>query len=299
MPIFELFSHRNRPRPETLVYDRLPESLRETARIIIAEGFGTPSAKPSMWALANAVLSREHPVPSFAHDPEFPFWGNCIIHGDFFEAMDAIEFGARVLNVQMRELDENTRRNLYDAVDPDESIEELNGRFTQHGVGYQFSKELNRLVKVDSTLIHAEVVNPAIVLLATKGFEGPAEEFGRALTAWREGRGKDAVASAVSAVESTAKAILDARRWKYDKSDTIVKLLNALFANGLVAPELESYFNGLRTTLTSGLPTVGNKFARHGQGAKVKPIEEHLVNLGIHLAAATVVFLVEAHKSKP
>lgn len=248
---------------------------------------------------ADGVLEREHPTPSFGRSEHGQhFWEDCIFGGDFYEAMDAIEVGSQLANGHIRKMDD-LLRSVYALSDPDKAIEELNGRFTQHSVGYQFSKERNEIVKVDSTLMHVEVMNPAIILLADQQFEGAAEEFGCALTAWREGRGKDAVTSAVSAVESTAKAILDARGWKYDKSDTIVKLLNALFANGLVPPELESYFNALRTALTSGLPPVGNNFARHGQGSKVKPIEEHLVNLGIHLAGATIVFLAEAHKTKP
>ena len=75
---------------------------------------------------------------------------------------------------------EAARARLESTDDPDAAIEEINGRFTQYGVGYQFSKELDCIVKVDSTFMHAEVVNPAIVLLAEKQFEGPAQEFGRA-----------------------------------------------------------------------------------------------------------------------
>jgi hypothetical protein len=296
VPIYKLFSHRNRERPEQLVYDRLPESLRAACHRIIREALGGPGVD----AFADAVLGREHPTPSFQRSEYGDYlWEDCIFRGDFLEAMDAIELGSQLVNVNMREMDQDDARRIYGLVAPDEAIEELNGRFTQHSVGYQFSKELGRIVKVDSTFMHAEVVNPAIVLLAEKQFEGAAQEFGRALAAFREGRGKDAVTEAVRAVESTAKAILDARSWKYEKGDAIVKLLNALFANGLVPPQLQSHFDGLRSALTSGLPTIGNNFARHGQGATVKPIEEHMVSLGLHLAAATIVFLVEAHKSKP
>jgi len=129
-----------------------------------------------------------------------------------------------------------------------------------------------------------------------------AQEFAEAHQAYREalskpGRGKDAVTWAVKAVESTAKAIMDQRHWPYEKGDTIKKLLDKLFEQGLVPSELESYFGGLRSALSSGLPTIGNSMARHGQGAKVKDIEQHMLALGMHLAAATIRFLVEAHKA--
>src|SRR5262249_19172762 len=111
--------------------------------------------------------------------------------------------------------------------------------------------------------------------------------------------GKDAVAWALKALESTAKAICDARGWSYDKNKATAKpLLDKLFEKGLVPPDLESNFSGLRSALESGLPTIANRMARHGQGSAVKDIDDHLVAFGMHLCAAAIVFLVEAHKAK-
>jgi hypothetical protein len=205
-------------------------------RRILAEALG---GNPEADHMADVVLQREHPTPSFRRS-EYGrrFWEDSILKGDFFEAMDAVEVGSSLVNGHMREMEERKRR-IYTSVKPDDSLEELNGRFVQYGVGYQYSKEQNRVLKVDSTWMHAEVVTPRSSSSPRKAFEGPAQEFGLALAAFREGRGKDAVTEAVRAVESTAKAILDARGWKYEKGDTIVKLLTALFLNGLVPPELE------------------------------------------------------------
>jgi hypothetical protein len=185
-------------------------------------------------------------------------------------------------------------------VAPDDVLVELNQRFTQHCVGYQFLKAQDRFVRVDSAFMHAEVTAPAAALLMEKGFEGAAQEFRKAHEHMMQDpdAGKDAVAWAVKAVESTAKAIMDARGWTYEKGDTIKKLLDKVLVNALVPSALESYFTGLRTALTSGLPPIGNSMARHGQGAEPNPIEEHIVTLAMHLAAATIRFLVEAHKAK-
>jgi hypothetical protein len=110
--------------------------------------------------------------------------------------------------------------------------------------------------------------------------------------------GKEAVANALKSVESTAKAIMDARGWSYEQGDTIKSLLAKLFANGLIPPYLESYFTGFRTALESGLPTIRNRKAGHGQGATPKVIEDHIVSFAMHLAASSITFLVEAHKAK-
>jgi hypothetical protein len=173
----------------------------------------------------------------------------------------------------------------------------------EHGVGYRFSMEQNCIVRVDSELMHVEVTQPAMALLMEEGFEGAAQEFAEAHHAYRESaakpeRGKDAVAWAVKAIESTAKTIMDQRRWSYGNKDTVVPLLDKLFSKGLVPDDLQSYFGGLRSALSSGLPNIGNTQARHGQGSKPRPIEQHMVTLAMHLTAATILFLVEAHKAK-
>jgi len=54
------------------------------------------------------------------------------------------------------------------------AIVELNERFRQHAIGYQLVD--NQIIRVDSQIVHANVVVPALRLLNTKGFEGPEEE---------------------------------------------------------------------------------------------------------------------------
>jgi len=312
MPIYDLFSNRTRPRADKLAYDALSDALRQHCLRIIWQGIGRHNV--ALCDRMDHVLHTEHPTPTFAGDRRrrlndpwrrgiTRFFEDCITRGDFFECIDAIEAGAHVINDDMRKA-WSTRAYTYEAAQPsDDAIEELNARFTQHGVGYQFSKEQGRFIRLDSTLMHMEATKPAMALLAEKGFEGADQEFGKAQQHYRQmvvdpDAGKDSVAWAVKAVESTVKAIMDRRGWPYDKGDTIKKLLDKLFDNGIVPPELESYFGGLRSTLESGLPAIGNSMARHGQGAKPRPIEQHMVTLGMHLAAASILFLVEAHKAK-
>jgi hypothetical protein len=58
VPIFELFSHRNRPRPEELAYDQLPKTLRAALHRVLREALGGPNADHT----ADSVLNREHPT---------------------------------------------------------------------------------------------------------------------------------------------------------------------------------------------------------------------------------------------
>jgi hypothetical protein len=46
---------------------------------------------------------------------------------------------------------------------PSEAIEELNNRFKEHGVGYQYAS--GEIIKFDSTFVHSEIVMPTLILL--------------------------------------------------------------------------------------------------------------------------------------
>ncbi len=114
------------------------------------------------------------------------------------QALDLIE-------VVFRYIDKTVQR--YTA---DKAINELNERFRRAGVGYQF--ENGKIFRVDSELIHSEVVRPALRYLQEEGFEGPREEFMLAHEHYRAGRRKEAITNANNAFESMLKTICDQRR---------------------------------------------------------------------------------------
>ena len=57
----------------------------------------------------------------------------------------------------------------------DDAINELNTRFREHGIGFQFVE--GEIVRVDSELIHSEAVKPALRLLNEKNYHGAQQEF--------------------------------------------------------------------------------------------------------------------------
>ena len=302
MTSLNTFSKRRKGRPTSFTYEGIPLQLRGQVALILADAFG-------QWTDALAFLDktvhREHPTPTFTvyHSNRWssadPYYSQCIQRGDLNECMDALEIASKILTVHGRDLKRHQITVYSIRQSADDAIAEINERFLEHGIGYQFSIEENQIVRLDSEVIHAEAVEPAIRLLASPGFEGPADEFSKAHHYHRAGDGKEAITWAVKALESTAKAICDQKGWSYKPSDTAKPLLDVLFTNGLVPNELEGHFGGLRSALSSGLPTIGNALARHGQGSTVKPIADHVVTFGMHLAAAAILFLVQAHKATP
>ena len=91
---------------------------------------------------------------------------------DTGKVIDVIEVSFRYIDQEIREkfygpkgdlLDEifgTSRRDISpDSIPPDEAIDQLNGRFREHNVGYQY--ESGQIVKGDSPDSHSEVVKPA------------------------------------------------------------------------------------------------------------------------------------------
>ena len=177
----------------------------------------------------------------------------------------------------------------------DDPVVELNTRFQEHGIGYQFTG--SELIRVDSQFMHAEVVRPAISLLADEGFDGASDEFLRAHKHYRHERHKEAIVEALKAFESTMKTICDLRTWPYDTKATAKPLIDLLVSKGLIPSDLLAHFGAVRSTLESGLPTLRNRRGGHGQGKEPVTVPGHVAAYALHLAASNILFLVEAHKA--
>src|SRR5439155_25744042 len=139
------------------------------------------------------------------------------------------------------------------------AVDQPNDRFREDGVGYEYSS--GEIIRIDSKYIHAEAVKPALRLLQDGGklFTGPLDEFLKAHDHYRKGEAKDAISWALKAFESTLKAICTARSWPFDpQKNGASKLLEIVFANGLVPSYLQNQFAALSYVLESGVPTVRN-----------------------------------------
>jgi hypothetical protein len=181
------------------------------------------------------------------------------------------------------------------------SIDTLNRCFKQNGLGYEFVE--GQLIEINSAYNHSEIVVPAITLLRDAGFTGPNKEFMKAHEYHRNGDYENAITWAERAFESTMKAICEVRGWsppktKLEKANA-GELINLILKEELVDPVLQTHLSGLKNVLADGLPTVRNNLSAHGSGREYTPGEAHVASYALHLAAANIVFLVEAHNAKP
>jgi hypothetical protein len=222
--------------------------------------------------------------------------GEYLMGADTEGVLDIIDLSFRAIDRLARDFGSQQQEEAKITESADDAIKELNHRFREHGIGYQYVED-EGIIRVDSQFLHAETVKPALALLNDSGFSGPADEFMRAFDHHRKGNDKEAIAEALKSLESTMKSICAARKWTYGPKDTAKPLMDILFKNGLVPPEMENHFGGLRSAMESGLPTLANP-RRHGQGPTPVEVPSHLAAYALHLAASNIVFLVECHKAK-
>lgn len=176
----------------------------------------------------------------------------------------------------------------------DDAIEELNQRFKEHGVGYQFTN--GQIIRIDSEFTHTEIVKPALRLLGQKQYAGAQQEFLKAHEHYRKRNAKEALNECLKAFESVMKAICDKRRWNYSKNATAKPLIQVCFDNGLVPSFWQSHYSSLRNLLESSVPTGRNKLSGHGQGTHPEAVPNHLVAYMLNMTASAIVFLAEAEE---
>ena len=180
--------------------------------------------------------------------------------------------------------------------EPDSAIDELNIRFKEAGVGYQF--EQGELIKVDSQFIHSEVVKPALQLLGKdKDYQGSSAEFLAAHEHYRHQRYKECLNECLKAFESVMKAIHKKHSWNFNKNDNSKKLINNCLTNHLIPQYLQTQFCSISTLLETGAATIRNKEGGHGQGTEVKEVPEYLASYALHLTASNLLFLIKCEEN--
>jgi hypothetical protein len=209
-----------------------------------------------------------------------------LLNCDNEQAIDIIELSFKYINTVVRKYNRNV---VSCKINADDAIAELNIRFREHGIGYQF--ESNELIRVDSTFLHSEVIKPALTLLSDKMYQGANEEFLKAHEHYRHGRNKECLNECLKAFESVMKAICKKRKWKYEENDTAKKLIDICFANGLIPNYLQSQFNALRSLIESGIPTIRNRLGGHGQGTEKIEVDDYVAGYALNLTASNIFFL--------
>jgi len=300
---FELYSRRQKRLrgeiPDVYQYAQFPNPFRVQVVHIWIDAIGRDErwheAGRSVYKFINDTLCREHGLFELAS-------GGATLEqiANYFLQCDDSEKMVDVIQVSFHAINTIVRQNYMAfhglvTVSPDEAISDLNQRFKEHGIGFQF--ESGQIIRMDSAITHREIVKPTLLLLHEKIYAGVNDEFLRAHEHYRNARYKECLNECLKAFESVMKAICKKRRWPFSETDTAKRLLETCLANELIPAFWQSHFAGLRATLESGVPTVRNRTSGHGQGIQPTSVPHAVASYVLHLTATTLLFLADAEKS--
>lgn len=304
MAIYDLFSKRQKRLrgdvPDVYQYTNLPQNFRVQVVHIVKSTIGndsdynTPASK--IYNYINNTLCREYGVfklQEYASENFEYIYNFFLKEKDPEKCLDVIELTFKCINGYVRQ-------NSWEFRDchqsPDDAIDELNNRFRESGIGYQF--ESGEVFRVDSQFIHSDVVKPTLQILGnSQEFAGANDEFLSAHEHYRHQRFKECLNDCLKSFESLMKAIHKKRSWEYGSTDTAKKLISSCLSNGLIPDYMQNQFSSLRILLESGVPTIRNKEGGHGQGDEVTNVPEHLASYTLHLTASNLLFLAKCDEN--
>ncbi|EAN6514303.1 hypothetical protein LL845_000858 [Salmonella enterica] len=305
MAIFELFSKRQKKLrgevADVYQYTNIPNAFRVQVVHIVRDTIGEDSdyetEASNIYRLVHQTLCKEYGVFSLKQYADSNFgaiFDYFLAEKDHEKCLDIIEICFKLIDGYIRSNEWKFRGSVKQ--NPDDAIEELNIRFKEAGLGYQF--ESGELVKVDSQFIHSDVVKPTLQILGkNRSYNGVNDEFLSAHEHYRHQRYKECLNDCLKSFESLMKAIHKKHSWHFNDTDTAKKLINSCLANNLVPEYLQNQFSSIRILLESGIPTIRNKEGGHGQGAEITKVPEYLASYTLHLTATNLLFLAKCEEN--
>lgn len=311
MAKYETYSKRkkrlNGGAPDVYQYDYLPQAFKVQIVHIWDEAIGhrdnyTDKDMTSVYAHVKKVLCKELGYFDLPHcsvldkpQQEVPkyFLNEALLDNN----LDVLELMFKIIS------------NICKSGKAAEAIEELNARFKEHAIGFQFISD--EIIRIDSQVLHSEAVVPVLRLLNKNGYEGAEKEFLNAHEAYRNGDITFAITECHKSFESTMRSIIHKRGWKYDNNDNATeksenklrikanasRLIQICFDNNLLPEYFQSQISSLKSLLESSIPTIRNKNGGHGDGIESKQIPASLASFMLHMTASTILFLINSEES--
>lgn len=298
MPNYEIFAKRGRERKfDVLEYDEIPPELRvqvhyiwkDALEIDRANDYGIRGNVSSNFSFIRNHLCRELGIESL-----YPYGHTNMTHTEeceyYLKKGDNPKIWLSLVELSMLRISDYRDAvggfDLFRIVmNQEEAIAELNHRFRENGMGYEFSNGI--IIRKDSEILHEEVVKPALYLLQDEEFDGALEEFLKAHNHYREGNYEECVVYAGRAFESTMRIIGDRKGWGLKGKENASELIAIMISNELIPVYFQ---NALQ-----GLGTLRNQVA-HGKGVKDFYVSDYFVNYAMHLCGTNIVMLIEAYK---
>lgn len=297
--IYESYSRRlkknNKRKSDVYTYDEISDRFRQQVIYIARDNLDVDD-----WKEIREIMAREVGIEYLAIKSRY---------GRYSVEEECEEFIRKTNTENVLDITELIARFICIKYKNDEckinkEIGELNYRFKDNNLGYEFIN--TELIRIDTELIHKEVIKPAIKLLYDEEFEGACNEFFNAHECYRKRKYEDAITNACKAFESTMKNICENLEYEYNKNkDTASTLIGRLETNDFIPKYEKAGFNDLsnlmrdlKNSLSNNLPVVRNKSACHGAGSKAREVSESVVEYAINMTATNIVYLIKTYQEK-
>jgi hypothetical protein len=306
MVIWELFSKRQKKLkgevPDVYTYEEIPQTLRVQIIHIIKDTLGEDTGyntnlSRDVYKFIHKTLCKEYGVFTLKdraqNDAEaiLTYFLTC---EDCNHSLDIIEIVFRIIENYVAKNYYHFKNDTSSSQKPDDAINELNQRFKESGIGYEFSS--SELIRIDSQFVHSEVVKPVLNLLRENTlYKGANDEFLKAYEHYRHKRYKECLVDCLKSFESLIKGICTQHSWVFKETDPAKKLIGICLDKGLVPEYLQNQFSSLRILFESGVPTIRNKEGGHGQGTEISNVPEHFASYTLHLTASNLLFLMQCN----
>lgn len=315
MAKINLFSFRKKQAhgdtPDVYEYEVIPQKLKIQIIHILKDTIGIhygdsplygnyeKSDTEIIYEQIDKILCKEYGLLSLSNDRNkrsidkiFNYFLNSEVYE---ESIDIIELACKFMEKVIKVDQDKYTKNNKTLQTAETAINEINLRFRENGIGYEYVA--GEVIRVDSHLIHSEVVKPTFgILQGSIYLNGAREEFLSAHKHYRQRHYKECLNDCLKSFESTMKAICKKQNWEYGDTFTAKKLINVCLTNNLIPSYMQEQFSQFRGLLESGVPTVRNKESGHGQGSDVKNVSADLASYTLHLTATNILFLCECEK---
>lgn len=308
MGIVDLFSKRQKRQaeagqPEIYLYDVVPAPLRVQIAQICLDALGEirPYAERQIawWKEIHDILARERGVFSLgnleyaSHDRVCVNWMLQAV--DVSDVLDFVELSFRYIEKVVAAGPDHALDYLGVRITCDDAVTELNERFQEHKVGYQY--ESGCIIRVDSHFVHAEIVKPLLLLVSSSEYTKVDKDFRAAHDHFRNKNYKDSIVASGRAFESAMKAICSKHKWPISDGDRAADLIKKLRERHLfpefLGPGLDTFIAMLKT----GLPNVRNSLGAHGELPHTESVSAHFATYALHMTATNIVFLINAERN--
>jgi hypothetical protein len=296
MNIEDIYSQRNKNQNGTFVYDTLSPKLKVQIVHIWSNFYKQleEDDRESVWGKIHSLICEAHGNHTLLKDFISSYYDSYKVSHYFEnnenieECLDVIEFVFRFILKVDAYLISNYRIHKYTA---EKAIKDLNTRFIENDRGFEFY--IDKIIKIDSKLLHIDIIKPALNLLNTEQFKNANEEFLSAHEHFKFGKFKECLSDCLKAFESTMKIICFKNKFAYEKNDTSKNLISVLIKNQFIPSYNETQLNAIKQLLESSIPTIRNKNSGHGQGPDQIILKKELASYMLYITGTTIKFLFD------